>query len=69
MDKKLRTKEVKTFIEEWVCLCGGLMQDTGEPLLLDSAMPKTLHRCDTCKNNEYSEDTYPRARIEYVEEE
>ena len=64
---KTRTREVKSFIIEWICECGGLMQNSGRPVLLCSP-PKIIHICDKCGAEENSIETYPKAKIEYVDE-
>lgn len=63
---KTRTREVKTFIVEWLCPCGGLMEQS-EGATLMVMPPKYLHKCDKCGETEYSEVTYPKAKIEYME--
>ena len=65
---KTRTREVKTYIIEWVCDCGGLVQhNVGDAVLMVNP-PKHLHKCDKCDYNEYSEEIYPKAKVEYVDE-
>jgi hypothetical protein len=64
---KTRTTEVKNYIVEWICECGGLMEDTGE--WLEVTPPKFLHKCNTCDKTDYCQEQYPHAKLEYVEAE
>ena len=64
---KTRTKEVKTFIIEWICECGGLMELDKDATTLFADPPKYLHTCDKCSETEYSEEQYPKAKMEYVD--
>lgn len=70
MKKTLRTREVKTFILEWVCGekgCDGLMEHHAGMAVIMAKPSKYLHTCNKCGADEYSEETYPRAKIEYVD--
>ena len=62
---KTTTKEVKTYVIEWVCDqddCDGLMEQTG-----DFMGDRYLHECNKCGETKYSDETYPKAKVEYVE--
>lgn len=69
---KIRKREVKTFIIEWVCPkddCEGLMEHHAGMAVLTVDKPKYAHQCNKCGHDEYAEDTYPKAKIEYIDEE
>ena len=67
-----RIREVKTYIIEWVCEkdgCDGLMEHSvgAAALLVDP--PKYLHTCNKCDHDEYYGEIYPKAKVEYIDEE
>ena len=67
---KTRTKEVKTFIIEWICdedNCGGLMEHQNGMAILALDKPKYAHQCNKCGHDEYSDEVYPKAKVEYVD--
>ena len=69
---KTRTREVKTYIVEWVCPeeeCGGLLEHDGSMAVMVANPSRYLHTCNKCGATEYSEEIYPKAKIEYGEEE
>jgi len=69
---KTRTREVKTYIEEWVCgekHCDGLMEHHQGMAVLTIDKPKYSHACNKCGRDEYSDEMWPKARVEYIDEE
>ncbi len=64
---KTKTTEVKTFIIEWICPCGGLIEGTGGPVLASNP-PKIPHECNKCQEQHYSETAYPYTKFEYEDE-
>ena len=67
MEKIITEKEVKTWIIEWNCPCGGIMEIDPNATVLLVNPPKYLHKCNECGQTEYSEESYPGSRLEYVE--
>ncbi len=69
---KTRTREVKTYIEEWLCPedgCDGLMEHDGSMAVLMANPSRYLHTCNKCGHDEYDTETYPKAKVEYVDKE
>lgn len=67
---KTRTKEVKTYIIEYLCPepdCDGLMEHHMGMAVLTVDKPKYSHQCNKCGHDDYAEDVYPKAKIEYVD--
>ena len=69
-EMKTRKREIKSYIIEWICQkdgCDGLMENSGKPAILCHP-PKFIHKCNKCGNEVNSLSTYPKAKIEYVDE-
>ena len=68
---KTRTREVKTYIVEYLCPedgCDGLMEHQQGMAIITSDSPKYAHQCNKCGHDEYTDEVYPKAKIEYVDE-
>lgn len=66
-----RHKEVKVFKVEEICICGGVMENTGS--IVTDSRQKYLsdlyeHSCNKCFTREYFNFVYPRIHYEEIEE-